>query len=68
MIAPPSPLLPPQFGEIPSREGLVMLVAKRDDGLVERRFRCHRVVLASMSSYFRSLFTSGMAEVLLASS
>eukprot|EP00900_Chrysochromulina_parva_P022379 jgi/Chrpa1/4775/Chrysochromulina_OHIO_Genome00016583-RA len=41
----------------------VELVAKRDDGLVERRFRCHRVVLASMSSYFRSLFTSGMAEV-----
>mmetsp|Transcript_36892 Transcript_36892/g.61113 ORF Transcript_36892/g.61113 Transcript_36892/m.61113 type:complete len:478 (+) Transcript_36892:72-1505(+) len=27
-----------------------------------RRFRCHKVILASMSTYFRSLFTGGMQE------
>ena len=27
-----------------------------------RRWRCHKVVLASMSSYFHSLFTGGMSE------
>ena len=29
---------------------------------VDHRWRCHKVILASMSTYFRSLFTGGMQE------
>ena len=37
----------------------VRLVAK---GEQSREFLCHRVILASMSTYFCSLFTTGMQE------
>ena len=33
-----------------------------DDQGDQRCFRCHKVVLASMSTYFHALFTAGMAE------
>jgi len=38
----------------------VQLVIEHNDE--RRRFRCHKVILASMSTYFRSLFTGGMQE------
>ena len=31
-------------------------------GEQQRRFRCHKVILAAMSTYFRALFAGGMAE------
>lgn len=38
----------------------VQLIVVR--GQEHRRFRCHKVILASMSTYFHSLFTGGMQE------
>ena len=38
----------------------VTLVVARDGQY--HRWRCHKVILASMSTYFRSLFTGGMQE------
>lgn len=38
----------------------VELVVIRGDQ--ERRFKCHKVILASMSTYFQALFTTGMQE------
>ena len=38
----------------------VQLVIEQGDH--RQSFRCHKVILASMSTYFRSLFTGGMQE------